>query len=336
MSVDPLADAVGRRVAAWPRRRITLVQLESLVVSERPELNASALLGRRLADVVGALVADGVVEAAKATTRFRGVVLPSSLVRPAAPRARRERPALRYPWRRELAWAAATEGLLYEQLSRLDRWLTANPDPRPAPVKERSLEIWDNEKLLEGLLRGPLRGHPLPGLALVVVHPPLVVERISEAGGGLLVENATTWWSLVTAGRHHVAAGSPTTVGWIAYGAGNQVGAAVPGLAGRAPTALWYFGDLDARGVRFGADAARSAAIADMPAVRPHRWLYETLLTVGRPQDRRGRWTWPEAGLSWLGPEIGGRVASDLATTWLAQEWVSERVLAADAAWLRP
>jgi len=336
VSDDPLADAVGRRVAAWPRRRITLVELESLVVSERPELNASAQLGRRMADVVGALVTDGVVEAAKGTARFRGVLLPASLVRPVTPRARRERPALRYPWRQELAWAAVTEGLVYEQLLQLDRWLTAHPSPRPAPVKERSLEIWDNEKLLERLFRGPLRGHPVPGLALIVVHPPLVVERISEAGGGLLVENATTWWSVVTAGRHLVAAGSPTTVGWIAYGAGNQVGAAVPGLASRTPTALWYFGDLDARGIRFAADAARSAAIAGMPAVRPHRWLYETLLTVGRPQKRRARWTWPEVGLAWLGPEIGGRVVSKLTTTWLAQEWVSERVLAADDAWLCP
>lgn len=336
MSDDALADAVGRRLAEWPRQRVTLVELEGVVVSERPELNASVELGRRLAEVVDAVVNDGVVLEARRRVTFRGVLMPASLVRPATPTRRRERPALRHPWRTDLAWASGTDGPTFEHLLLLDRWLTANPDPSPAPVKERSLEIWGDEKLLERLLRGPLRGHPIPSLRLIVVHPPLVVERISDAGGGLVVENATTWRSLVTAGRHHLAAGSPTSLGWIAYGAGNQVGAAVPGLADRAPTSLWYFGDLDARGLRFAVDSARAAADAGLPAVAPHRWLYEMLLTIGDPQDRRFKWTWPDSGLAWLGPEIGPRVAADLSHTWLAQEWVSARVLHADAAWLVP
>jgi len=264
------------------------------------------------------------------------VRLPASLLRPPAPLRQRERPALRHPWCADLAWASGTDGPTFELLLRLDRWLTANPDPPPAPVKERSLEIWDDEKLLDRLLRGPLRGRPIPGLRIVVVHPPLVVERISEAGGGLLVENATTWWSLVTAGRHHVGNGAPATVGWVAYGAGNQVGAAVPGLARLRPTSLWYFGDLDARGLRFAVDAARAAAEAGLPPVRPHHWLYETLLTVGRPQKRKVEWTWPEAGLAWLGPQTGDRVAATLPHTWLAQEWVGTRALTDDASWLVP
>lgn len=336
MSDDALVDAIGRRLAGWPRQRVTLVELEGLVVSERPELNASVELGGRLAEVVDALVGAGAVRGASKRVTYRGAHLPVSFLRPASPLPRRERPALRYPWCADLAWAAGTDGPTFEQLLRLDRWLTANPNPLPAPVKERSLEVWDDEKLLERLQRGPLRGHPVPGLRLVVVHPPLVVERISDAGGGLLVENATTWWSIVTAGRHHVAGGSPTSLGWAAYGAGNQVGAAVPGLARLAPTSLWYFGDLDARGLRFAVDAGRAAAEAGMPAVRPHAWLYETLLTVGRPQARKRRWMWPDAGLAWLGPETGARVAAELTNTWLAQEWVGTRLLHADATWLRP
>ncbi|MCA1703181.1 MAG: hypothetical protein LC808_07875 [Actinobacteria bacterium] len=336
MSDDALADAVARRLAAWPRQRITLLELEELVVSERPELNASVELGPRLAEIVDAVIGDGVVRPAKQRKIYRGIRVPASLFRPATPHTQRERPALRYPWCADLAWASGTEGSTFEQLVLLDRWLTANPNPSPMPVKERSLEIWEDEKLLERLLRGPLRGRTPPGLRLIVVHPPLVVERISDAGGGLLVENATTWWSIVTAGQLHVDAGAPTTLGWVAYGVGNQVGAAVPGLAKRAPTSLWYFGDLDARGLRFAVDAALAATDAGLPAVRPHRWLYESLLTTGRPQRRKMRWTWPESGLAWLGAETGARVEAELTNTWLAQEWVSTLLLRADAGWLMP
>ncbi|MGH9181471.1 MAG: FAD-dependent oxidoreductase, partial [Acidimicrobiales bacterium] len=258
---DPsVAEVVGRRLASWPRKRVTLAELEAVVVAERPELNASVALGTRLAEVVDAVVAAGVVKPSSRRTRFRGVALPVILTRPAAERPRPERPALRHPWRADLAWAGETEGATFEHLRVLDRWLTADPAPAPAPVKERSLEIWGDEKLLDRLRRGPW-GQRLPeALALFVVHPPLVIEAISDAAGGLLVENATTWRSLVTAGREHVAAGVPTSIGWIAYGAGNQVAAAVPGLAGHRPDRLWYFGDLDARGLSFAAAAARAAA----------------------------------------------------------------------------
>ncbi|MGH9155149.1 MAG: hypothetical protein ACRD1K_04725 [Acidimicrobiales bacterium] len=333
---DELAEVVGRRLASWPRKRVTLAELEAVVVAERPELNASVALGTRLAEVVDAVVAAGVVKPSSRRTRFRGVALPVILTRPAAERPRPERPALRHPWRADLAWAGETEGATFEHLRVLDRWLTADPAPAPAPVKERSLEIWGDEKLLDRLRRGPW-GQRLPeALALFVVHPPLVIEAISDAAGGLLVENATTWRSLVTAGREHVAAGVPTSIGWIAYGAGNQVAAAVPGLAGHRPDRLWYFGDLDARGLSFAAAAARAAADEAMPPVAPHRGLYKTLLDAGRPQARRKDWAWQPQGLDWLGPDLGPRVVSQLPDTWLAQEWVSLRLLRSDAAWLSP
>lgn len=334
MSDDRLAVAVGQRLAAWPRQRVTMAELERVLVEARPELNASVELGRRLAEVIDVLVEEGVVRATQRRRMFRGVPLPVSLQRPATPRARRERPALRHPWREDMAWAAETEGVTFEQLRSLDHWLTANPDPPRAPVKERSLEIWDDEKLLDRLRRGALRGRPLDALRLQVVHPPLVIERISEAHGGLLVENATTWWSLVKVGREHVAAGADTSIGWIAYGAGNQVASAVPGLALLDPTSLWYFGDLDAKGLRMAVDAARVALEEGMPPVRPHRLLYETLLSVGRPQRRRKPWSWQEAGLAWLGADLGPRVGAELSDSWLAQEWVSAGLLRRGATWL--
>jgi len=332
VSEDALADAVGVRLLAWPRQRISLDDLVDIVLAERPELTASAELGPRLVDVVEELTRGGVVVASKVTARFRGVRLPSSLRRPAAPRAVRERPALRHPWTGELSWAAATEGIGFERMRALDAWLIANPDPPRVPVKERSLEVWGDEKLLDDLLRGLLAGRTVEFLRVDIVHPPLVVERISDGSEGLLVENATTWRSLVEVGREHAT----TSLGWIAYGAGNQVGAAVPGLAGRAPSALWYFGDLDDRGLRFAADAARAAAAAGMPCVQPHQWLYDALLRSGRPQPRGKRsWSWSAAGLDWLGPDLGERVAS-LTDTWLAQEWVGAKLLRADPAWLLP
>lgn len=333
---DPLAATVGERLAGWPRQRITLAELEEVVITERPELNASVELGRRLSEVVEALVDQGVVQPAQRRISHRGARFPVSFLRPPTPTCERVRPALRHPWSSELAWAAETEGVTFERLRLLDQWLTANPSPPPAPVKERSLEIWGDEKLLDRLQRGPLRDRSIDGLQLVVVHPPLVVEQISNAGAGLLVENATTWWSLVTTARLHLAAGAVTTIGWIAYGAGNQVGAAVPGLADKRPTALWYFGDLDGRGLCFADDASRSAGLAGLPEVRPHQWLYQALLDIGRAQTRRGAWAWPERGLAWLGPELGPRVSAQHPATWLAQEWVGRSVLQSSPCWLVP
>lgn len=336
MSEDALADAVGVRLLAWPRQRISVDDLVEIVLAERPELTASTDLGPRLLEVVDELTTSGVVVASKGTTRFRGVGLPSSLRRQAAPRSVRERPALRHPWNGELAWAAATEGIRFERMRALDAWLSANPDPPRAPVKERSLEVWGDEKLLDHLLRGLLNGRATEFLRVDVVHPPLVVEQIGDSSEGLIVENATTWRSLVDVGREHVGFGATTSLGWIAYGAGNQVGAAVPGLAGRAPSALWYFGDLDDRGLRFATDATRAAAAAGLPSVQAHHWLYDALLRAGRPQARGTRsWSWSAAALAWLGPDLGERVAS-LANTWLAQEWVGAKLLRTDPAWLLP
>lgn len=336
MSEDALADAVGARLATWPRQRISLDELVDIVLEERPELTTSADLGPRLLQVVEALTTGGEIAASSSTRRFRGVRLPSSLRRPATLKLARVRPALRHPWHGELAWAAATEGIGFERMRALNAWLTANTDPPRAPVKERSLEVWGDEKLLDDLLRGLLAGRAVEFLRVDVVHPPLVVEQVSDGTGGLIVENATTWRSLVDVGREHVGSGVSTSLGWIAYGAGNQVGAAVPGLAGRAPSALWYFGDLDDRGLRFATDAARAAAAAGMPRVQPHRWLYDALLRAGRPQPRGTRsWSWSAAALDWLGPDLSNRVTS-LADTWLAQEWVGAKQLRSDSAWLKP
>jgi hypothetical protein len=60
------------------------------------------------------------------------------------------------------------------------------------------------------------------------------------------------------------------------------------------------------------------------------------LLDSGRPQPRRTVWTWKLSGLAWLGPKLGLRVASELPTTWLAQEWVSARLLRTEDGWLLP
>lgn len=54
-------------------------------------------------------------------------------------------------------------------------------------MKERSVEVWGDEKLLDHLLRGLLSGRATEFLRVDVVHPPLVVEQIGDGSEGLIV-----------------------------------------------------------------------------------------------------------------------------------------------------
>ena len=336
MSADPLADAVGRRLAAWPRQRITLSELVDVVVSCRPELNASVDLGPRLAEVVHSLVADGVVRPTHRQTIFRGIRLPVSMTRPVTARPIRERPALRHPWRADLTWAAETQGVTFEQLLELDRWMTANPDAPPAPLKERSLEIWGDEKLLDRLRRGPLRGHAARRPADSHRAPaPRRRADLRRHGRSHRRERH----HLVIAGQRRAGAGRTGRRHLDRLDRlrrGQPGGGRDPRPRHPDPASLWYFGDLDARGLEFAAEAAAVAISEGLPVVRPHPWLYETLLDLGRPQPRRQPWAWKQSGLDWLGPDLGRRVVSELPTTWPAQEWVSTRVLRTADGWLLP
>lgn len=249
---------------------------------------------------------------------------------------------LRYPWTPALSWAAS-ERLTTSQreaLMAISAWMTRNQEPpEPLPHRERSLEIFGQEKRLDELITTPLFGPgklTLDMLAAYVVHPPFVWRPIPAATGTelIVIENHNTFDSIFRALTHHVDTGTSCPFGYVAYGAGNAFEASVSYVADLhpIPARIRYFGDLDGEGVTIPVRSSARAFSAGLPAVEPHLGLYRLLLSSGRPQPIAGRPT----ATSWLGPLQPQVEAMFSKGHRLAQEWVNLNLLRDNPTWLFP
>jgi hypothetical protein len=242
-----------------------------------------------------------------------------------------------------MAWAAGGRRRSTTDQRRLEaisRWIAANPDRTAVPVRERSLEIFGEDKALDSLADGLLREHPEAWAALSIerVYPPMAVGDVEGATGRevLVVENGTTFHSVLRAARTHVAQGVPVRYRWIGFGVGRQLRAIVPSLLDLRPSAVDYFGDLDARGLTIAAEGARACRDCGLADLRPSPVLYGELLERGRPQPTKAPAHWPPEGMTWIGDELATRLRARLGTTaWLAQEWVGVEALSRSADWCR-
>jgi len=244
-------------------------------------------------------------------------------------------PAVRYPWRPELAFAAtlSLEERAFESLRLVNGWLRDCPGPhRTVPARERSLEVFGDEKALDRIARTRLFG---PGrlsytlLSCEPLSPPFIWRGVGEGDALLAVENYDTFHSLC-----RVLAERDTPVGAVAYGAGIAFARSVPHAAelGRPVRRILYFGDLDAPGLRIPLRAGRRAVRSGLPAVEPAARLYRLLLDRGRPAPYRHRPGEAEVRslVRWLPRDLRERTAGILLSgRRVAQEWVGLEVLSA-------
>lgn len=181
----------------------------------------------------------------------------------------------------------------------------------PVPIKERSLEIFGDEKRLDALRTGTslFAGRlSLRAIGAFLVPLPLPYRQATAPGKPVLVvENHNSFWSFgewnQTALRYSA----------VVYGAGeafrstgqalNQVLLEVGGHGAE------YLGDLDPKGVGIPLDFNRVMADQGL-CVRPALGLYQWLLENGRTREK------PECRLvagvlaqDWLGPELGAALA---------------------------
>jgi hypothetical protein len=158
--------------------------------------------------------------------------------------------------------------------------------------------------------------------------------RLGPGPDLLVVENGDTFDSL----RRTLAA-TPGRIGRLAWGAGGAFESSVLSLAetdGGLPTGIFYFGDLDAIGLRIPASASALANGSGLPAVRPATDLYTALFRLGRPQAGRPAILADRARelAAWLDPEHRGRAVSLLESGHrLAQEAVGLAALTAMDGW---
>lgn len=248
-------------------------------------LRAAADQRWRLREVIDDLVSDGAITTPRSSAHW------DNSARPPLPLWVRRRPAARAhqavtpppAWHALLSWVAGADWSREEteRLRRINAFLAAGGPRQVVPLQERSLQIFGDEKALDQLIHGRLFA---PGrlsfdlLGVVRTSPPLVCRQVGDSDEALVVENFATYDSL----SRTVPVTMP--VGWIIYGAGNQVRQALVQVPETLPTVarLRYFGDLDAGGIEIALAARVFAADLGLPLV-PATGLYRLLLDVGTP-----------------------------------------------------
>ncbi|MFF3567940.1 Wadjet anti-phage system protein JetD domain-containing protein [Nocardia jiangxiensis] len=246
--------------------------------------------------------------------------LPRWLRLPAPPKPTTGVPRATGPvvWRSELAWAA-TDALTtaqIEALKTINRWLrdTDGDDERRTvvPMRERSLELFGNEKRLDSLTATTLFAPGRLTLATLFaerIPPPLAYERVGSGGIVLVIENSDTFETI----RRHLD-GDCGQVGYVAFGGGHAFEASAARIASLdGVTDIAYYGDLDNEGLTIPQRANSSAVALGLPPIRPARGLYRLLLQHGLPCQAHRPITALEAErrVSWL-PEDVRYKASDI------------------------
>ena len=328
------ASAVAEKLQEWPRQRVQLAELQALLVAAEPALTHSPERRARLADVVDELSDAGVVNLPSARSYDRSAKPPlPRFVRVDRPaRAPRRRSGSEIAWLPELSWAAELnfDEQSLADLRNVNAFLRDGGAGRPlVPLRERSVEVFGNEKRLEMLMGGQLfqPGRlTLDVLRCEEVHPPFVYERVGDGPDALVVENHHTYVSLVRALAQH------SDVGVVIYGAGAHFKGSVTFIADLPcrPRRVLYFGDVDADGLDIPVHASAVAVAAGLPPVEPATRLYEALFERGRPvpveavpSSYRVRKL-----VAWLPGEVRGSAEELLSDgRRLAQEWVGTELL---------
>lgn len=234
-------------------------------------------------------------------------------------------------WAPELAFVATSPHVDVPAALAIQRFLAEDGRARPlVPMRERSVQLFGDEKRLDRLVRTPLFAPgrlTLATLRCFPMAPPLVFEPGPPGRPALVIENHHTWWSFC---RWNERVGAYSAV---VYGAGGGFGReAVAFLAERcvawgAPHAE-YFGDLDFDGLVIPWRADRQ--YGGVPIVAAEAW-YAILLDLadhaGLP--RGPRIEVPPEVMDWLPAPVQPEVRRWFADgVRIPQELVGTEVLA--------
>lgn len=195
-------------------------------------------------------------------------------------------------WEPELAFLRTERCLVApDDLLVIQRFLREGGRSAPiVPIKERSLDLFGDEKRLDALSATSLFAEGRLTLedirARFVAEPLAWLPGPGRRGRYLIVENAATWDSFHRWNREHRT--------WCAviYGAGHRVIEGIGYLKEIEETLgaveqLDYFGDLDEEGLRIPMRTARRCRMVGLPAPEPLEWAYAWLLDHGRRAEAK-------------------------------------------------
>jgi Uncharacterized protein conserved in bacteria C-term(DUF2220) len=228
-----------------------------------------------------------------------------------------------YPWPPELRFACDIRDARHlSELLSVQRFLATGGRTRPlVPAKERSVELFGHEKRLEEMRRGSLFGMGRLSLDLLrcfIVRPPLVHERAPMCDHPrplLIVENHSTYHSFARWNETHAYFAA------VIFGSGDSFTTGAAGLADISRGAGWdnrifYFGDIDVKGLVIPIAAAMTLRAEGLPALLPHlgcyRRAFERALHAHLPITIPT--ILPNGAQEWLGAEL-----ATLAQVWFAR-----------------
>lgn len=323
-----MSDAFLHQLRAFPGKRVPLLEVKRAFFAAHPEASSSP---SRQADLLSAL------RALQACSALQ-LPAPGSWEKVGSPplpnwvrlvRAEPLQPSVDYTqiaWAPELGFWTELKPCALEAAKAInDFLLRRRTGLQSVPIKERSLEIFGDEKRLDALKSGETLFGGRLSLSVIGAFqvPPPIPYRMADAPGMpvLVVENHNSYWSFCEwnqEARRYSA---------VVYGAGEafrSTGAALEQVMRevRAQGAL-YLGDLDPKGVRIPHEF-NGAAQPCAPRVQPEMQWYRWLLAHGRRRQK------PECAraeqahaLAWLGDEQG----EALAALWREGLWIPQEAL---------
>jgi hypothetical protein len=201
---------------------------------------------------------------------------------------------------------------------------------RRVPLRERSLEIFGDEKYLDVRVRAnALFGGQLPlsAIGAFIVPHPLPYRAIPAPEGPLLVvENHHTYWSLAEwnlTTRRYAA---------VVYGSGQALGKEAAALEEVmrecAANGALYFGDLDPRGILIPLQFNSTSRLSLQPAVD----LYRMALEMGVRRIGVTRMPGDETHASqWI-----AACAADLTALWNSGRWIPQESIGTEQLFADP
>lgn len=337
------AQRLVRALHKTGRRRIPLAMLRQHFATACPELAEQPDRRTRLAELLRTAAESGDIvlpRGSRSWDRGGGVALPGFVALTAV----RSRPppavSLDYAWHPLLTFMGNERNRLrLASAQRINEWLKTDPDlDLIVPIKERSLEIFGDEKRLDQLRGGTTMVFGRVNLAALgcrICPIPLPFEPGPELALGLpilIIENNDTWASFSAWNR---SSGRYSAVAYAGGGHGKSLAydeIFIDELIGRfQASALFYFGDIDPAGLRIASRAAqRRAARGGLP-LQPAASLYAWLLAHGtRTALYRSERALP-GDLAWLPEDLRGLVETLFAAGQrLPQEALGTRILATE------
>ena len=302
------AQRLAAMLAGWPRRRVGIADLWRLLDETDPTTRTDVRRRRIMAALIAELHGAGLIElpAARSYDHSETPSLPRFITLPQpATEGRQLKPVV---WHPALSWVpeARITRSQAESLERVNHWLHNSRDPLVVPARERSLELFGDEKEIDHLVGTSIFGPGRLTMELLRcrrVSPPLHCQPCGSGDLLVVIENSDTFDSALSVLRER----DDHRAGMVAWGAGTGFEASIlsVGRISRRFVGILYFGDLDENGLRIPANAAALANGEGLPAVRPAIGLYTAMLRLATPQPGQRQLTADVATAlaCWLHPQ---------------------------------